>query len=131
MKIATKVVTLARGKRLDDILLPSGQVLGGYETFIRVVKSRMDGSITWYCAKLMFDPKINDYRGTSVLGELSKDRSEFIPIPKERYPRWYRRKNGLGRGVREGDSGEGFSVDSALVQIKQEKPSDEERVWDI
>ena len=92
-KIATKVITLGRGK-------PSEANPNLRATFVRVPKNRYDGSITWYVAKVYFDFITNNYVDSFTFGCLKNNGKEFEVSKTEDMPQWmktYRMKNTIKR----------------------------------
>lgn len=83
-KIATKAITLAP---YDSSDLPYYL----RNTLLRIVKNRIDGSVTSYLAKLKFNIKTNTYETKKQIGHMAKCYKEFTPIGLENYdklPEW-------------------------------------------
>lgn len=78
-KIATKIITMGKG----DMITPSR-----CETYLRIPKNRIDGSVTFYVAKLLFDFKRNQYDPAYTLGKLENMGSKFTPLTEEQIPKW-------------------------------------------
>lgn len=79
VKIATKVITMAKGQ----MITPSR-----CETFFRIPKNRLDGSVTFYVAKLIFDFKKNTYDNNVLIGQLVKNGQKFEVLPQGGEPLW-------------------------------------------
>lgn len=77
-KIATKVITVARAPKHDLI-----DDQGKEPTFFRICKSRIDGSITRYVARMLFDYKTKTY---DTKFRLSENGEEFTEV--QEYPFW-------------------------------------------
>jgi hypothetical protein len=81
-KIATKAIALASAAnqytQKDPHLHP---------TFIRVIKNRLDGSVCRYAAVVDFDISRNTYETNFILGTISYDDTEFLPL-EGRWPQW-------------------------------------------
>lgn len=80
-KIATKVITVAPGKPTAD---------GRYETYFRIPKMRLDGGVTRFIGKEIFNPKTGGYEhGKYTLGWADAGRKKgFEGIDRTLYPRW-------------------------------------------
>jgi hypothetical protein len=78
-KIATKVITLGKGNMISPTQC---------ETYIRIPKNRIDGSVTFYIAKLIFDFKKNSYIPQYTLGKLENMGQEFKPLEEQEIPKW-------------------------------------------
>ena len=80
-KIATRVVTMARGNQVED---------GCFETFFRVPKDRIEGANTSFISREVFDPRINWYTPNIYrLAKLGvKNSEDFDGLEFERYPEW-------------------------------------------
>jgi replicative DNA helicase len=79
-KIATKVITIAPGGRTAD---------GCFETFFRIPKNRMNGGVTRFIGRVMFDPKRNQYETTYKVGRagLTK-KTGFEEFAHDLNPEW-------------------------------------------
>lgn len=84
-KIATKVVTMAPGKMVED---------GTYETFFRVPKNRIDGGVTRFIGREFFDPKKGGYeQGRYQVGWANQTRKDgFSEIHGSHHPVWARKR---------------------------------------
>lgn len=82
-KIATKVITLSRGQMIDNLR---------NETYIRIPKCRMDGSVTRYVAKLIYNYEQNGFENSYQIGRLVNNDSEFEPLLPEQQPFWFRNR---------------------------------------
>lgn len=80
-KIATKIVTIAPGNAVAP---------GKYETYFRIPKSRMDGGVTRYVAKLIYDSSMNAYQDEFMVGVLKNNGTEFSPLAPMDVPFWLR-----------------------------------------
>lgn len=79
-KIATKVITIAPGAPSDT---------GKYETFIRIPKNRIDGTVTRYLGRTFFDPKTGTYAPEYKIGWAeSKKTKGFQELAGDFIPRW-------------------------------------------
>jgi replicative DNA helicase len=84
VKIATKVVTLARGEFLGA---------GEYETLCRIPKCRVDGSVTNFVGKLTFSANSNTYLKNYSIGLKKKKNGEYVEIETANlYPEFIKRK---------------------------------------
>lgn len=85
-KIATKVVTLAPGDMHAD---------GTFETFFRVSKNRVNGSVTRFLGRTFFDPRTNRYEKIYRIGRANLTRETgFEELEDRLYPRWAKRNGG-------------------------------------
>ena len=75
-------MTLAPGDRLSSTR---------FETYVRILKDRLDGSNSRYVARCVFNTKHNAYEEGFTLGTLSSDLKEFEPIGDEDLPFWARK----------------------------------------
>lgn len=83
-KIATKVLTLARGEFLGG---------GQYETLCRIPKCRIDGSVTNFVGKLIFDAKQNIYLNPYTVGRIGLSSGDFQAIEEqEKLPDFIKRR---------------------------------------
>jgi len=80
-KIATAVITLGRGAPAST---------SKFRTYVRIAKSRDDGSLENYVAECLFDIKKLSYDKKYKVGYLSRDGKKLVPIEKK--PDWM--KNG-------------------------------------
>lgn len=82
-KIATKVITFSGGPPDKD---------GRYETYFRIPKSRIDGVVSRFSGKELFDPKTGGYvSGVYDIGWAAQQRkSGFQCIEDKFYPDWGR-----------------------------------------
>lgn len=80
-KIATKIITLAPGAAVAP---------GKYETYFRIPKCRMDGGVTRYVAKLIYDSSLNAYQNEFSVGVLKNGGTEFSPLAPMDAPFWLR-----------------------------------------
>jgi replicative DNA helicase len=78
-KIATKVITMASGE-----MLSKNQV----ETFFRIAKNRLDGSVSKYIGRTKFDFQKGKYDEQYQIGGLKNSREEFEPLGGEDRPYW-------------------------------------------
>lgn len=85
-KIATKVITFSPGKPTLD---------GRYETFFRIPKNRLDGGVSRFLGKEIFNPKRGGYDGQSYqVGWSEQKRSSgFQAIDFAQVPSWARRRD--------------------------------------
>lgn len=81
IKICTKAITVAPAFDQDE-------QAGTWPTYMRAVKCRTDGSRTRYVGLLCFNPQKNRYENNYILGKLSPDGSEFIPVKSDNKPKW-------------------------------------------
>lgn len=89
-KIATKTFTIAPGGVTDD---------GKYETFFRTAKNRINGGVTRYIGRCLFDPKKGSYEDEYKVGWANQARDPgFEELDHHLYPDWARRPGGIGRG---------------------------------
>lgn len=91
-KIATKVITIAKGPR--D---PSGKSV----TFMRICKNRLDGSVTGYVARMLFDFKTKTYDRKIKLSEVGNEFKELVEYP------WWAEEIRDDSGPRMGTDGTG------------------------
>lgn len=77
-KIATGAITL--GSR--------GIVEGKFVSYLRIPKSRDDGSITRYLGEIYFDPKIGSYADEYRIGSVNQKESDFTPLTDFEIPYW-------------------------------------------
>lgn len=81
-KIASKVVTMSS---LGPVTPERS------ETLMRVCKGRVDGSVTHYVAKMLYNSEINDYEASYELGRLQRDdKKRSVWMPTDHRPRWFR-----------------------------------------
>lgn len=82
-KIATKVITMSPGRPSSD---------GLFETYFRIPKNRIDGGVTRYSARELFNPKKGGYeKGRYKIGWAEQKRSAgFAEIDESQYPEWAR-----------------------------------------
>lgn len=80
VKIATKIITLAPGEALSD---------HQFKTYFRIAKCRIDGRVTKYVGVGTFNTLSNEYDPNFILGHLSQNEKEFIPISPDKIPKWY------------------------------------------
>ncbi len=60
-----------------------------FSTFIRVAKFRVDGSVTRYISKCIFNIETNRYEDDFILGTTSEDGRGFTPLEgRHLYPSW-------------------------------------------
>lgn len=85
-KIATKVITIAPGRPTDN---------GNYETFFRIPKNRIDGTVTRYLGSLRFDPRKGIYKNEYKIG-WSTQTGAFEELGDELYPSWAKGFNASG-----------------------------------
>ncbi len=80
-KIATRVITVSPGKMTDA---------GLYETFFRAPKNRLDGGVTRFAGRELFNPKTGSYEKNKYqIGWAEQKRSKgFIGLDAELYPDW-------------------------------------------
>jgi KaiC/GvpD/RAD55 family RecA-like ATPase len=81
-KIATKVITLAPGRMTES---------GQFETFFRIPKNRIDGGVTRFLGRQLFNPKRGGYENGYQLGWANTVRKDgFTAIQTSYYPDWAR-----------------------------------------
>lgn len=82
-KIATKVVTIGQGSRTES---------GLFETFFRIPKNRIDGGVTRFLGRELFNPKKGTYeQGKYQIGWADQKRSiGFKEVDGSQYPEWGR-----------------------------------------
>lgn len=90
VKIATQVITLGKG----EMVTPSSA-----ETYVRVPKNRWDGSVTFYCAKMRFNFRRNEYEDEIAIGKLTKGDTRWEPIPDDQIPQWMKEQSTPTRPV--------------------------------
>lgn len=80
-KIATKVVTIGGGQMTES---------GCFETFFRIPKNRINGGVTRFCARELFNPKTGSYEKNKYkLGWAEQKRSKpFTELEGNRRPAW-------------------------------------------
>ena len=80
-KIATRVITVSPGKMKED---------GNFETFFRIPKNRLDGGVSRFLAKELYNPKKGMYeRNKYQLGWAEQKRENgFEQIENKYYPSW-------------------------------------------
>lgn len=79
-KIATKAITLAPGGEVDD---------GRFETFIRIVKNRLDGGVTRYMGKTIYNFSGGYYENIYEIGHSSQSSDKgFVSLDRHKYPKW-------------------------------------------
>lgn len=86
-KIATRVVTLARG----EMITPTQS-----ETYMRIVKNRTSGGVCFYTAKMIYDLKRLSFNKRYYLGSLTDMGSKFRyinPINENEVPHWINKNN--------------------------------------
>jgi replicative DNA helicase len=86
VKIATRVIALAPGGMAE-------KNKNIRQTYMRVLKNRLDGEKTFYSAICGYDFTRNNYSPTFVLGRLKKNNTVFEELRAEDYPQWARYKN--------------------------------------
>ena len=80
-KISTKAITLAPG-----IELFGG---GRFETFVRIVKNRIDGGVTRYMGKTIYNLSEGIYENAYEIGASSQSSDKgFVALDPDKYPRW-------------------------------------------
>ena len=57
-------------------------------TYLRIVKSRIDGSVTRFCASTKYNLRTGLYEGEYELGYLVDGDSEWEPVEREEQPEW-------------------------------------------
>lgn len=88
-KIATKVITFAGYDSKD--LEPHRK-----NTLFRIAKNRIDGSVTHYVCKLVFNIKTNSYEEKFSIGHLSECYEKYVSINNlDKIPYWAKRINNL------------------------------------
>lgn len=75
-KIATKVITVSKAPKEDLI-----DDQGCDPTFFRICKNRMDGSVTRYIARMLFDYKTRTYHEKIRISELGESFQELSIYP--------------------------------------------------
>jgi len=92
-KIATKAITLAPGYAMNT----SG---GGYETLIRIVKNRYDGSVTRYMAAVNYLIREGMYEKEYYIGQANQKRDgNFICLSPDDTPEWAQHINRTARDI--------------------------------
>lgn len=81
-KIATKVISIGVGNMITP---------GLFETYVRIPKCRIDGSVTRYAGKVIFNGRTNRYDSNYELGTISNSGSYDVVSP-EKTPPWARVK---------------------------------------
>jgi archaellum biogenesis ATPase FlaH len=83
-KIATRVITVSPGQMTEG---------GLFETFFRVPKNRLDGGVTRFAARELFNPKTGTYEANKYqLGWAEQKRSKgFTSLDRNRIPAWANR----------------------------------------
>lgn len=83
-KIASRVITFAPGSMTES---------GHYETFFRLPKNRLDGGVTRFCFRELFDPKTGGYKdATYKIGWANQSKSAgFGELDRSHYPDWAKR----------------------------------------
>lgn len=105
-KIATKVITFTAGKQTTD---------GNYETFFRLPKNRVDGSVQRFIGRSLFNPRRGGYEPEYKIGWSNQSRKEgFAEIERSILPLWAAGKN-LGTAGSSGSPDRGFSVQLKLA----------------
>lgn len=80
-KIATRAITIAPGAVVD----------GGYETYIRIVKNRLDGGSTRFMAKCIFNSRKGSYEKGYEIGYSNQSRDDgFSNLEFALRPSWAR-----------------------------------------
>lgn len=105
-KIATKVITFTAGRQTTD---------GNYETFFRLPKNRIDGSVIRFIGRSLYNPKRGGYEPGYKIGWSNQSRKEgFGEIERSILPPWATGENlGTAGGSRSPDRG--FSVQLKLT----------------
>lgn len=114
-KIATRVITMSPGRPTPD---------GCYETFFRIPKNRIDGGVTRYAAREVFNPKTGGYeKGRYQIGWAEQKRSAgFAEIDHAQQPEWSRVRRSELRAVHEGSKrnyAEGASANQRMPYSDQ------------
>lgn len=82
-KIATKVITVGSGGRTED---------GCFETFFRIPKNRINGGVSRFVGRVMFDPRKNAYETEYKIGRAGLSRKTgFEELAFDLQPEWARR----------------------------------------
>jgi archaellum biogenesis ATPase FlaH len=85
-KIATKVITIAPGGVTEK---------GKCETYFRIPKNRMDGSVNRYIGRLFYDPRKETYEKQYRIGLASATKQDgFTELDHNRYPKWAKLPDG-------------------------------------
>lgn len=102
-KIATRVITLSPGQMTQS---------GLYETFFRVPKNRLDGGVTRFAARELYNPKSGGYEKNQYqLGWAEQKRSKgFTGLDRDRIPAWASR----ARSIPSGQSSNPYPVHKAV-----------------
>ena len=88
-KIATKIITLAPYS--DGSLEPHR-----HATLIRICKNRLDGSVTNYVAKMIYNTALNCYEEKFELAHIFDCNEEFVGLAEaNKVPRWAEKLTGL------------------------------------
>lgn len=82
-KIATKVITISKGELVEP---------GKFETYFRIPKCRVDGSVTYYIGRVIFDFKKQVYEKKFEVGRLKNLGAEFESIAPQEIPHWLRQR---------------------------------------
>lgn len=96
-KIATKAITFAPGLVTES---------GGFETFFRIGKNRLDGGVTRYLGRTLFSPQKGIYEPAYKIGRADQKRKEntaadpgvFTELEIGLWPSWADRQAILGIG---------------------------------
>jgi Replicative DNA helicase len=75
----------------------------GKATYMRIPKSRLGGSLLYYCGVTFFDTIINDYKEPYALGHLNFSETKWSPEEPDQIPQWAKR--GVIQDVSEIDQG--------------------------
>lgn len=90
-KIATKAITLAPGVEIIDSTGGGGR----FETFVRIVKNRIDGGVTRYMGKTIYNLSKGIYEDTYQIGTSSQSSDKgFVALDEIKLPRWKDRTEG-------------------------------------
>lgn len=83
VKIATKVISIGRGEPATDTK---------FETYFRIAKDRLEGAVTRYIGKHVFDITTGTYDAAFSVGKLQsvKGVQEFAPLLDNEIPFWLR-----------------------------------------
>jgi replicative DNA helicase len=78
-KIATRAITIAPGPTVSN----------GYETYMRVVKNRLDGGCTRFMAKCVFNARRGNYEKGYSIGSANQNRDDgFHDLERPFRPSW-------------------------------------------
>ena len=82
-------------------LISSDSRTVGKATYMRIPKSRLGGSLLYYCGVTFFDTITNEYKYPYALGHLNFSETKWFPEEPDQIPQWA--KNGVIQDVSEID----------------------------